>query len=470
MKIKNTIKSIIEDSTVHGIPRLLKSNSLISKITWIIFFCLSTSCCIYLIISAIFNYLQYSVVTTIETIIEIPTILPVITICNLDQFQTSDSYFIKQGYSQIPYLSNVLKNLFIMSEINSYEDTVRKSLAYSLNESLISCEINTLNCGLSDFVWYFDSLYGNCYSFNSGKNSQGYPADVFKISRAGNINGLRLKLFIGNNLNDMASFQELLGYHVIIHNQTYKITLNEGFDISTGVETNFAIYKVYETNKPNPYSDCIDLNSIDSFDSNLYRVIYASNKTYRQIDCFDLCFQQLLIKRCDCYMASWDRLNGTIQCLTESQRYCTKLAWNFFISNDYVSKTCRQYCPLECNSISYKLTTSFSSFPSKSYADSLKTHPIITSKFSNETLTYESIKQSVLSLNIYYDQLAFTQISKEAKFEIVDLISAFGGLLGLFLGMSFLSFVEIVEIILETFVILFEKKKVSSEVTQIINS
>jgi len=125
---------------------------------------------------------------------------------------------------------------------------------------------------------------------------------------------------------------------------------------------------------------------------------------------------------------------------------------------------------LECNSISYKLTTSFSSFPSKSYADSLKTHPIITSKFLNETLTYESIKQSVLSLNIYYDQLAFTQISKEAKFEIVDLISAFGGLLGLFLGMSFLSFVEIVEIILETFVILFEKKKVSSEVTQIINS
>jgi len=179
--------------------------------------------------------LQYSVVTTIETIIEIPTILPVITICNLDQFQTSDSYFIKQGYSQIPYLSNLLKNLFIMSEINSYEDTVKKSLVYSLNESLISCTINTNDCSVSDFVWYFDSFYGNCYSFNSGLNSQGNSVDLISISKAGNINGLRLKLFIGNNLNDMASFQELLGYHVIIHNQTYKITLNEGFDISTGV-------------------------------------------------------------------------------------------------------------------------------------------------------------------------------------------------------------------------------------------
>ena len=164
-------------------------------------------------------------------------------------------------------------------------------------------------------------------------------------------------------------------------------------------------------------------------------------------------------------MASWNRLNSTIKCLNESQQNCAKLAWKIFISNDYVSKTCIQYCPLECNSISYKLTNSFSSFPSKSFADSLMTNPIITSKFSNGTLNYESIKQSVLSLNIYYDRLAFTQISKETKFEIVDLISAIGGLLGLFLGMSFLSFVEIIEIILEAFVILFERQKISSEVT-----
>ena len=62
-------------------------------------------------------------------------------------------------------------------------------------------------------------------------------------------------------------------------------------------------------------------------------------------------------------------------------------------------------------------------------------------------------------LNVYYDQLSYTQISKDAKLGLVDLISGIGGLLGLFLGMSFLSFVELIEIILESIVIILKKFK-----------
>ncbi len=82
-------------------------------------------------------------------------------------------------------------------------------------------------------------------------------------------------------------------------------------------------------------------------------------------------------------------------------------------------------------------------------------------KFQNETLTYDLLKQSVLSLNVYFDQLSYTQISREAKLEIVDLVSGIGGLLGLFLGMSFLSFVEFIEMIIESFVILLAKKQIN---------
>jgi hypothetical protein len=88
------------------------------------------------------------------------------------------------------------------------------------------------------------------------------------------------------------------------------------------------------------------------------------------------------------------------------------------------------------------------------------TNPIITSKFQNETLTFDLVSKSVLSLNVYYDKLLFTQISKDAKIEIVDLVSGIGGLLGLFLGMSFLSFAEIIEIIIETSVITFKRPMV----------
>ena len=70
------------------------------------------------------------------------------------------------------------------------------------------------------------------------------------------------------------------------------------------------------------------------------------------------------------------------------------------------------------------------------------------------------IKGSVLSLNIYFEQLSYTEISQNAKTELVDLVSNIGGLLGLFIGTSFLSFVEIIEIFIEVFVILCTKFKV----------
>ena len=124
---------------------------------------------------------------------------------------------------------------------------------------------------------------------------------------------------------------------------------------------------------------------------------------------------------------------------------------------------CNKYCPLECYSISYELTSSFSSYPTRNYAKkSLLNNTIITSKFQNETLTYDLLKESVLSLNIYYDKLTYTGIKKDTKTELIDLISNIGGLLGLFLGISFLSFVEIIEIIIETLVIMFSKHKINN--------
>jgi hypothetical protein len=460
-KIKNTIKSIIKDSTIHGIPRLLKANSLMSKISWILLFICSISYCIYLIITASLSYLQYNTVTNFEIIPEIQADFPVVTICNLNQLQKNNSFYLVQKYSQMSYFSNLGKNVFMMLELSSYNETLKKSFAYSLNESLISCHINAGECWASDFVWIFDPVYGNCYSFNTGFNSSGNLIDKISISKPGNMNGLRLELSIGNP-NNVPEFTETNGYHIMIHNHSYKISFNEGYDISTGVETNIAINRIYQRLKPKPFSDCMDLDSIDSFDSYFYKTIFRLNQTYRQVDCFGLCYQQKLIKECNCYTNLFNKLNGTIECLSFLQVKCSLIIWVSFVSDDYILKNCIQYCPLECDSITYQISTSFSYFPSYNYAKNLlMTNPMITTKFQNETLTYDLIKQSVLSLNVYYDKLSYIQISKDAKIEIVDLVSGIGGLLGLFLGMSFLSFAEILEMILETIVIILTRQKIN---------
>jgi hypothetical protein len=59
---------------------------------------------------------------------------------------------------------------------------------------------------------------------------------------------------------------------------------------------------------------------------------------------------------------------------------------------------------------------------------------------------------------VYYDDLKYTSISERPLFDGFDLISNIGGSLGLFLGISFISFLELFEIIFEFFSIYFNFK------------
>ncbi len=119
-------------------------------------------------------------------------------------------------------------------------------------------------------------------------------------------------------------------------------------------------------------------------------------------------------------------------------------------------------CPLDCKIVDYKYTTSMARFPTLSYFDQkLKNNPVIKSNFINKSneLTFENLRQSVCRIVLFYERLQDVLITESPKIQIVNLISNIGGVIGLFLGLSFASFVELIEIcyfILDTFY--FENK------------
>ncbi len=78
------------------------------------------------------------------------------------------------------------------------------------------------------------------------------------------------------------------------------------------------------------------------------------------------------------------------------------------------------YCPRECDSVSYFVSTR---------------------SLSNQFSMNSSFIQA------YYRTLVYAVISQYPSLSLLDLISFIGGLTGLFLGASFLSFVEIFEMI-----------------------
>ena len=146
----------------------------------------------------------------------------------------------------------------------------------------------------------------------------------------------------------------------------------------------------------------------------------------------------------------------------ESILSCFKKVSEAFVDKN-VYEVCHPHCPLECESISYSISLSFAKFPNQIYYRQLINNSLIKSKYPVEyNIKYSDIEQSVVAFNVYYDDLKYTTITEVAKTTITDLISNMGGLLGLFIGVSFLSFGELVEMALEVIFILFEKSIVTN--------
>ena len=116
-------------------------------------------------------------------------------------------------------------------------------------------------------------------------------------------------------------------------------------------------------------------------------------------------------------------------------------------------KKCAEYCPLECDSMNYVIN-SYTEQIALSGNISLNSKSKID---SDDFSTYEELKKNYFEIRIYYNELKYTLISEEPKTEMFNFISDIGGILGLFLGISFLSFIEIFEIIFEIMFIFFKK-------------
>ena len=254
-----------------------------------------------------------------------------------------------------------------------------------------------------------------------------------------------------------------VGAHIFIHNDSLTPSTFEGIDLDLGHITNIAVYKTYNTKLPKPYSDCTDnLDNINAFDSDLFRFIIKQNNTYRRTDCYNLCYQNKLYEECSCQDSSLKKyiVDSNI-CLTQtqtaSQNFCYYKVFNDFSKKGF-NELCSDYCPAECQSIQYSISTSSSSYPSRAYAHNMLQDPSLLNRFDNPSqVTYETIKESTLGVSVYFDALESTNIEESPQIEFVDLIAGIGGTLGLFLGISVLSLFEFVEIFLE--IIFFKMKQ-----------
>ena len=118
---------------------------------------------------------------------------------------------------------------------------------------------------------------------------------------------------------------------------------------------------------------------------------------------------------------------------------CTDGYLKSFIKKNH--EKCPQYCPLECDTVDY-------SFSLRSYIDSSSDNPV------------EIFKNSTRQLKVYFKEMKFKKLNDSPKTEIFSFISEIGGILCLFIGVSFVSFFELAQLLLEISFILFKKTQI----------
>ena len=108
----------------------------------------------------------------------------------------------------------------------------------------------------------------------------------------------------------------------------------------------------------------------------------------------------------------------------------------------------------ECDYFTYNVEMSQSAFPTEWYYNMSVTspdselYPDVYERIK-KIKSYSDARNYYLSFNIYYSDLSYAYIEESPYWDLFLLLSNIGGNLGLFVGMSFLSFVEIFELLFQ---------------------
>jgi hypothetical protein len=287
-----------------------------------------------------------------------------------------------------------------------------------LNNSILKCTFNRIACNSNDF--------------HLNQDNQGYTSFTYKNQTSylgGSSYGLDLKLNLENiPINTRTYSSESDGIRIIIHNSTYDPTyyggeaLN-GFNVAPGFNHLISIKRTFSYKLGEPYNNCLkDVKSIDSYDSDLFRyIIQSTNYSYRQTDCFNYCMGRELYKS----MNISNKIDHFTNVFAKSGSNISTLIQTYLrLLKKGITSICGNDCPLECDSIEYETSLSFNKF-----------------------LTNNS--DNIVNFNLFYSSLDYTMIDQIGKMNGFDLISNIGGNLGLFIGISFLSFAELIELFIE---------------------
>jgi hypothetical protein len=306
------------------------------------------------------------------------------------------------------------------------------------------------------FTAFWNNRYGMCYTFN------GYNADGFlQTSQSGPDYGLKMSLNVGKSQNFQiisptangfplliqdapieTYFSYRNGIYLLVHNQSRSLeSLSGGIYLSPGSETYIAVSRTFFLKEQAPFSNCIStLKPFSAYSQTLFGYFAKINAiNYDQQLCIDFCYQDKLILSCNCSSLIVQALNNTRYCESDDEVLCEQ-GFDSVFSSSNPDLFCEDVCRPECETLVFDTSISLSKFPTQDY---INAHP------------YQNVS---LRFVLNYKDTTYTQISESPAVTFEFLLGDVGGQLNLFVGLSFLTLLEVMELAFEILIWFYKIK------------
>lgn len=231
-----------------------------------------------------------------------------------------------------------------------------------------------------------------------------------------------------------------------------------GLKLGPGLNHKLTYSKKSLISLSSPYSDCT--SEISSVMKKLFDTFNGADYVYSQDVCYNICEQTFSYDQCGCISPlQWNARfifsskNKTIITapICNQTNQCYRSALEKILSNNEIQDAYCSQCTQQCSITNFNIKSSSFVGPSSWRLNEIKTFIENSSKIplSNNWRNdwQNEIRTNYVGIEILRESTLVEVSREEASMRPVDLLSNVGGQTGLWIGMSFLSLVEFVEMI-----------------------
>eukprot|EP00057_Strongylocentrotus_purpuratus_P023580 XP_011678054.1 PREDICTED: amiloride-sensitive sodium channel subunit gamma-2 isoform X4 [Strongylocentrotus purpuratus] len=379
----------------HGIPNIQRASNIWRRLIWLLLFTGGVTVVVWQLTTIINNFFAYEVDVNIDFVRQRAIKFPAITVCNLNPVPLSkadvlwniasneedatslrdflpaqkpsgvmnatqnqnDAGASMRGYQDwvnvdFNQLNTRVSNLEVAQSIigsTAYEN--RSETGHDLDDMLLDCNFENYPCAPDNFTHFYNYMYGNCYTFNSGQT--GKPLEV---STVGPLYGLSLELYIQQS-EYISDLQPSAGLRLLVHDQNeMPFPEDRGINLAPGAHTSVGLSLVYLERKESPYTNC----SLEFKPGNVFKEQF-DHLEYSRSACEKHCFFTEVMKVCGCADVKY-RYNNSATACNSSDEVCVD-----DVEANYTRGDLKCGCTMPCKQHIFEITVSEASWPNDGY-------------------------------------------------------------------------------------------------------